>query len=142
MHKPLFCLIVADSQQDAYDNANEDLETRIEHSSIDWYQGIIESQRWPEFEKYDKAIKFNEEIKQVLEKLLDESEFNALKWIDNGISQLEKYRQNQEVDLQTAIDSFSIGSGDIHAHILDLTNYSNDFVISKSMFYKILEYVK
>ena len=138
IHKP-FGIILEDDGRDKLTKAHETMDNIIENDggALDWYQGLIHSNRWPDYEHLDGAQDMDDpKVLQSIIKLLHSSEKEIREWIQKGFEYVEKD------NLDTAITHFSICSGSYPCHVYDNTGYSNDFVRTEKEFKKLRKWHK
>lgn len=121
LHKPIFILIEGVNQKEAKENAKEFIEDKLIDGSFDWFQGIKESQRWPELEKYEKP-KLAKYEKKFIEELILRTQKEIHFWLDKG---LQEIKEKGDKELGWTLVDFHIASGKTACSLFDSTNWSD-----------------
>jgi len=117
LHKAIIILVRAEGAKSAKYKAIDLIENTLINngSGFDWYQGIKESERWPEYEKYDfplNADLVKNEINDFLKTTIKE----VHGWIDRGLRELKKKGDHR---LGWTACNFSIAGSNTTAFIFD-----------------------
>ena len=136
MHKPIFFIVMAEHEEVAKELAERHIQERLIDlsgtwgtggSSYDWYQGIKESGRWPEYEDYDRPIKISMNTKALLRKLIRLTQTEYRYWKKEA----DKVYSESKFDGPAAIFYHAIGNP-INHFLFDLTDYSMGSAISSN----------
>ncbi len=135
MHKPIF-ILTCDPSDDLENYIQEYL---MDHDGMDWFQGLVKSERWPSYKYFDKIRKLDDpKVKKLINKMLKSTKKEINFWLKKGQKEMEEGKE----ELGWILSSFHIASGNSVAHLFDNTNWSQGAIVSRRGLNDVLKNAK